>query len=104
MPVSKITNSFSSYKSLLWVSLIAIPIAAVIGSAVALFLWLLSWAIHFRFAHNWLLYLLPLAGIVIYFIYKLFGGSAEKGNNLIIDEIHNPGGGVPKRMAPLVLI
>ncbi|WP_121808706.1 voltage-gated chloride channel family protein [Mucilaginibacter kameinonensis] len=98
------SQHFAILKNALRWTVIIIPIAVVIGSAVALFLWLLSWAIHFRFAHNWLLYLLPLAGIAIFFIYKLFGGSAEKGNNLIIDEIHNPGGGVPKRMAPLVLI
>ncbi len=84
--------------------LLVIPVAAAIGSMVALFLWLLSWSIHFRFAHTWLLYLLPLAGIAIHFAYKLYGKSAEKGNNLIIDEIHRPGAGVPKRMAPLILV
>jgi H+/Cl- antiporter ClcA len=78
-------------------------VAIAIGGVVALFLWLLDWAIHFRFAHTWLLYLLPLAGIVIHLVYKLYGKSSEKGNNLIMDEIHAPGGGVPKRMAPLVL-
>ncbi|MEO6521684.1 MAG: voltage-gated chloride channel family protein [Mucilaginibacter sp.] len=104
MPVSKISNYFSSYKNLLWVSLITVPVSAVIGSAVALFLWLLSWAIHYRFAHTWLLYLLPLAGIAIHFAYKLYGKSSERGNNLIIDEIHQPGAGVPKRLAPLILV
>lgn len=84
-------------------TLLTIPVAIAIGAVVALFLWLLSWAIHFRFAHTWLLYLLPIAGIVIHFVYKLYGKSSEKGNNLIMDEIHEPGGGVPKRMAPLVL-
>jgi H+/Cl- antiporter ClcA len=98
------SQHFSILKNALKFTLIVIPVAVAIGSSVALFLWLLSWAIHFRFAHNWLLYLLPLAGITIYFIYKFFGRSAEKGNNLIIDEIHMPGGGVPKRMAPLVLL
>lgn len=98
------SQHFAILKNALRWTVIIIPIAVVIGSAVDLFLWLLSWAIHFRFAHNWLLFLLPLAGIAIFFIYKFFGGPAEKGNNLIIDEIHNPGGGVPKRMTPLVLI
>ena len=79
------------------------PVAAAIGSAVALFLWLLSTAIHFRFSHPWLLFLLPLAGLFIHFIYKLVGKSSEKGNNLIIEEIHEEGGGVPKRMAPIIL-
>lgn len=83
---------------------IVLPVAIVIGSVVAFFLWLLNWAIHYRFIHSWLLYLLPLAGVVIHFLYKLYGKSAERGNNLIIDEIHEPGAGVPKRMVPLILV
>jgi H+/Cl- antiporter ClcA len=98
------SESFSTLKYLLRWTLIIIPIAAAIGSAVALFLWLLSMAIHYRFAHPWLLYLLPLAGVAIHFAYKLYGSSSEKGNNLIIDEIHQPGAGVPKRMGPLILV
>jgi len=82
---------------------ICAPVAVVIGSTVALFLWLLNLAIVFRFNNPWLLYALPLAGVAIWFTYKKWGGAAEKGNNLIMEEIHTPGGGVPKRMAPLVL-
>jgi H+/Cl- antiporter ClcA len=85
-------------------TLLVIPVAIAIGSMVALFLWLLSTAIHFRFTHTWLLYLLPVAGVLIHFIYKWAGKSAEKGNNLIMDEIHEPGGGVPARMGPVILI
>jgi len=85
-------------------TVVTVPVAICIGSMVALFLWLLNWAIHYRFSHTWLLYLLPIAGVVIHFLYKLYGQSAERGNNLIIDEIHEPGGGVPKRMAPLILV
>jgi H+/Cl- antiporter ClcA len=86
-----------------WTAII-LPIAVAIGSMVALFLWLLTVAIHYRFSHPWLLYLLPLVGVVIHFSYKLYGQSAERGNNLILDEIHDPGAGVPKRMAPLILV
>lgn len=85
-----------------WTVLI-IPIALVIGSVIAFFLWLLSAAIHFRFAHFWLLFLLPLAGLLIHFIYQSIGKSSEKGNNLIMEQIHEAGGGVPKRMAPIIL-
>ena len=84
--------------------LLVMLVSAVIGSAVALFLVWLHWAIHFRFGHTWLLYLLPVAGVAIHFAYKLFGRSSEKGNNLIIDEIHQPGAGVPPRMGPLILV
>lgn len=81
-----------------------LPVAITTGSVVAFFLWVLNYAIHFRFAHPWLLFLLPFAGIAIYFIYQSVGKSSEKGNNLIIEEIHRPGGGIPKRMAPIILI
>ncbi|GAB3933472.1 voltage-gated chloride channel family protein [Mucilaginibacter myungsuensis] len=91
-------------KSAIRPALVAVPVSVAIGSMVALFLVLLNWAIHFRFGHIWLLYLLPLAGIGIHFLYKLYGSSAGRGNDLIIDEIHEPGAGVPKRMAPLILI
>ncbi len=103
---SKIVHSehLSIFRHLLKWSFLTFPIAVVIGSMVALFLWLLNGAIFFRFSHPWLLYLLPVAGIIIHFMYKLWGKSSEKGNNLIMEEIHQPGGGVPARMGPLVLL
>ena len=92
------------FSHLLRWTLIVIPVSLLTGSLVALFLWLLDMATHFRFAHPWLLYFLPLAGIFIYYLYKYTGRNSESGNNLIMDEIHEPGGGVPARMAPLVLV
>ncbi|MFT3902008.1 MAG: voltage-gated chloride channel family protein [Niabella sp.] len=86
-----------------WTCLV-IPVSLTVGSLVALFLWLLDKAINIRFAHPWLLFFLPLSGILIYALYKVSGKNAEGGNNLIMDEIHTPGGGVPFRMAPLVLL
>ena len=41
----------------------------------------------------WLLYLLPVAGILIGLMYHLLGKSVEGGNNLIMEQIHEPGGG-----------
>lgn len=92
-----------AYQLLRW-TLIIIPLALIVGSLVALFLWLLEFVTEYRQTHTWLLYLLPVAGVAIYFTYKYFGGRSEAGNNLIMDEIHEPGGGVPARMAPLVLL
>jgi H+/Cl- antiporter ClcA len=105
----KNNNAFNSpylatLKHIIRWTLITVPIAVAIGSMVALFLWLLNLAIHFRFAHPQLLYFLPAAGVAIYFAYSYWGKSSDRGNNLIMDEIHTPGGGVPKRMAPLVLV
>jgi H+/Cl- antiporter ClcA len=92
-----------AYQLLRW-TLLVTPVAIVVGSLVALFLWLLDLVTHIRWEHEWLLFGLPLAGILIYWLYRLGGKQADKGNNLIMEEIHQPGGGVPARMAPLVLL
>ncbi|WP_347159162.1 voltage-gated chloride channel family protein [Pontibacter chitinilyticus] len=94
---------FVILKQLIRWTLLILPVAVVIGSMVALFLWLLHGAIQYRFRHPGLLYLLPLAGLLIHAIYQSVGKSSEKGNNLIMEEIHTPGGGVPIQMAPVIL-
>lgn len=86
-----------------WI-LILIPISAFIGAAVALFIWTLKLATEYRIEHPWLLFLLPVIGAFIVWSYRATSKDAEKGNNLIMDEIHNPGGGVPGKMAPLVFV
>lgn len=86
-----------------WI-VVAVPLGMVVGSAVALFLWMLALATVTREAHPWLLYLLPVVGLVIGLTYQTMGRSVESGNNLILDEIHEPSLGVPLRMAPLVLL
>lgn len=83
---------------------IVLPVGLSVGSVVALFLWLLQLATVTKWQHSVLLYGLPFAGILIYFLYQWSGKNVAAGNNLIVDEIHQPGGGVPFRMAPLVLI
>jgi H+/Cl- antiporter ClcA len=91
-------------KQLLRWTVLILPIALLIGSAVALFLWLLSAAIHFRFTHSWLLFLLPLAGLLIHLIYKSAGRAAERGNNLILEQIYVQEGRIPPIMAPVIFI
>ncbi len=74
------------------------------GAASALFLWLLESATHFRDGHNALVYALPLAGLVLGWLYERFGQPIKGGNNLIIDTLHEEGPELPLRMAPMVLI
>ena len=86
-----------------WFALSAL-LAVVVGSAVAFFLVSLDYVTACHWRHPWLLYGLPLAGIVTGWVYASWGGGSDRGNNLILEQIHEPGGGVPRRMAPLVLI
>jgi H+/Cl- antiporter ClcA len=84
--------------------MISLPMGITVGSAISFFLWSLDQVTHLRWRYPWSLYLLPLAGAVSALIYHHWGRSAEAGTDLILEQIHQPGGGVPSRMAPLVLI
>src|SRR5450830_531037 len=83
---------------------LACLVALLAGSASAFFLFALAWATQWRQAHGWAIWLLPLAGFAVGWLYLHTGKSVEAGNNLLIDEIHDPRKVVPLRMAPLVLI
>jgi H+/Cl- antiporter ClcA len=85
-----------------WI-LLALAVGALAGSASAIFLFALEWATRTRLDHRWLIALLPLAGFAVGWLYLRFGSSVEAGNNLLIDEIHDPKKVIPLRMAPLVL-
>lgn len=89
-------------RGLKWL-LLLLPMAGLVGSACALFLWSLDVVTHWRWQSAWLLFLLPVAGVAVGFVYHWLGRSVEGGNNLLLDQIHKPGGGVPRRMAPLIL-
>lgn len=84
---------------------LVIPVAVITGLIVAFFLWLLDFAIALRWNNSpWLIYLLPLSGVVIKVLYQSYGKGTEAGNNLIINEIHDSTDeGVPLRMTPLII-
>ncbi|HEX8605556.1 MAG TPA: voltage-gated chloride channel family protein [Pseudoduganella sp.] len=85
-------------------SLISLLIAALAGTASALFLLSLDVATAYREHHPSIIWLLPLAGFAAGWMYLAWGSTVEAGNNLLIDEIHDPKNVVPLRMAPLVLV
>lgn len=77
-------------------------VACLAGSASAIFLHALNWATATREAHRALIWLLPFAGLTVGWCYLRMGSPVEAGNNLIIDEIHDPKKTIPLRMVPLV--
>jgi H+/Cl- antiporter ClcA len=74
------------------------------GLASAFFLVTLEWITSAREAHPWLLFGLPAAGFLVGLAYHYGGAGSGAGNNLIIDEIHEPKKWIPRRMAPLVYV
>ena len=98
-----IRPSLRPYAYLAKWTVIASLVAALAGSASAFFLFALDAATAWRQAHPAIIWLLPLAGFAVGLIYLRFGSAVEAGNNLLIDEIHDPRQVVPLRLAPLVL-
>ena len=75
----------------------------VAGFSSAAFLASLNWATDERLAHPWFLWLLPLGGLGIGLVYHHHGKGTEGGNNLVLEQIHEPTDWLPRRMPFLVL-
>ncbi|MDI6031672.1 voltage-gated chloride channel family protein [Flavobacterium sp. LB2P84] len=73
------------------------------GSASAFFLVALDWVTQYREHNNWMIWLLPIGGLIIGLLYYYCGKSVVKGNNLLLEEYENPQKIIPLKMAPLVL-
>lgn len=96
-------NLFGPSPEVLRWLLIAVLVGVLSGTASAALLFLLDWATETREANRWIIALLPLAGLGVGLLYRAFGRSVEAGNNLLLEEIHEPKSVVPFRMTPLVL-
>ncbi len=78
-------------------------VAGLTGSGGAFFLWSLDEVTRLRFTNPWLLWLLPAAGLGVGWCYQKWGGRADRGMGVILDEVDAPNAGVPRRMGALVL-
>ena len=83
---------------------IAIGSGILVGSASALLLVSLFWATDTREMNKWIIWLLPIGGLVVGLMYHYWGKSVVKGNNQLIDELHKPKDIIPFKMAPLIYI
>ncbi|MDF2723425.1 MAG: voltage-gated chloride channel protein [Paenibacillus sp.] len=78
-------------------------VGVLTGTASAFFLISLDHVTNMRLQHPWLLFLLPLGGAAVSYLYLKFGKNSAKGNNLILEQINDGKESIPLRMAPLVL-
>jgi H+/Cl- antiporter ClcA len=90
-------------KNFKWL-IVLTTVAAVIGSASALFLWSLDEVTKNRFDNPWLIWLLPLVGCLMGFYYRYHGKSVRSANALILDDFQNDSTQIPSRLAPSILI
>ena len=96
------SNPLTNHRFVRW-SFLSTLSGALSGIAAAIFLISLHWVTNYRLAHPAIIWLLPLAGLAIGFAYYHYGKDIAAGNNLILDEIHDPKNVVPFRMAPFIL-
>jgi H+/Cl- antiporter ClcA len=55
-------------------------------------------------SHPWLLWFLPAVGLLIVWTDRRWGSRTARGNNLVIDEIHEPRQTMEKRWAPMIFL
>ena len=103
-------NKFNStiVSGVKWLA-IYLLIGVIVGTATAFFLQTLDYVTLFREKHIWVVYFLPIAGLVIGLVYYYYGESANKGNNLLIETHHSLENGetpkpIPFKMAPMVFL
>ncbi len=75
----------------------------VIGGIGSLFALCMTEATSLRATYPWILYFLPLGGILIVFLYRLFRYQNDRGTNMVIASIHAEGE-IPGKMAPMIFI
>ena len=84
--------------------LVCASIAGVACGAVgAAFFHLVSWATRMRQADPWLLYFLPVGGLVIVFVYRLCRMGTERGTNAVLESAQQ-GKRAPLRLTPLIIM
>lgn len=101
---SPLQDTAAVFRYLLRWSPPAVLVGLLAGTASAFLIWSLNLATRVREAHLWLIALLPLAGLLTGWLYKVLGAHLERGNNLILDEVHDPKETVPLRLTPLILL
>lgn len=84
-------------------TVLSIPVGIIAGGIGTLFHYLYSIAENSRLAHPWLVYFLPIAGVVIALLYHYFGKDKDISTNTVIHAIHTDDK-IPKATAPLIVI
>ena len=99
----KIHHNLNRAKSSVKWIIFAILSGTVVGSVGTLFYFGMSVVTLVRTKNPWLIYLLPIGGIIIVGCYRLLHDEQDTGTNLVLSAIHS-GDKLPLRMAPLIFI
>ena len=101
--LNKLHNPQSYVKTFVKWALLGLLIGTVGGLLGAFFHHALHFVTHVRQENNWLIFLLPLGGLLSVGIYRLFGQRNNRGTNEIIDAILD-GKPVSPMVAPVIFL
>lgn len=82
---------------------LGIIVGIIIGAVGAAFFHGIKYATSFRKAHDYIIYALPFAGLLIVFLYRIAGEFEDTGTNLVLTTI-SAGDHLPKRKIPLIFV
>lgn len=99
----KLKHNFNRAKSSVKWVIFAILSGTVVGSVGTLFYFGMSLVTLIRTKNPWLIYLLPIGGVIIVGCYRMLHDEKDTGTNLVLSAIHS-GDELPLRMAPLIFI
>ncbi len=81
--------------------MISLMTGLIVGGFSTLFAFIMNTMTEYRESNEYMLYFLPLGGIVTVFLYSVFHYKNDKGTNLVLSTIHAQSE-IPLRTAPLI--
>ncbi|MDR5588706.1 chloride channel protein [Clostridium aquiflavi] len=97
-------KSIKRYISTFFLWVVVAGITGLLGGFIGSFFHLsVEYATNFRIQNDWIIFMLPLGGTLIIYLYKVFKLGSDIGTNLVIDSIRTDGK-VPFSMSPLIFI
>ena len=105
---NQIKSMFHTWKILIgtlmkWI-IYSVIIGVGIGTIASIFAHVITWATEFRTANPWMIFGLPIGGLMIVYLYEVTGQAKNSGTNMVLLVVRSGEEAVPGRIAPLILI
>lgn len=102
--IDSIKNTFNYLKTFLKWLIIALLVGIVGGVVGSVFHESIDAVTHYRENNRWVMYLLPLGGLLIVWLYSLMPSKGKVDTNRVIDAVKKDDEKVPLIMTPLIFI
>lgn len=99
----KLIRELNNYKEILILLIIGLCTGTIVGLVGTAFYYGIKFATAFRIEHDFIILLLPFAGLFIVFMYRVCRDYEDKGTNLVITSI-SEGDNLPLKKAPLIFV